>query len=404
MSDADWLKRASPAFRLTIATSWLAPDVWHDQQEQTIQEAVGARVDWAEYLRLVDRHRTPAVSWAALKRAPGLDLPERVQRELQRRSDACRMRAVGHALLLADVLKGFNGDGIAAMPMKGPLLSLELYGDIGLRQSRDLDIMVAPQDVLRAQACLEKLGWRTDASSFPMSPRQREAQLRHEHHIVYVRPQGTCQLELHWRTLWDTADDSSRRWERSVDCSWRGYSYRAMNREDMALYLCSHGGDHAWFRAKWLGDMACMSAKKLVDWEAALKEARGSNQERPLLVCLRLLNAAYGLPLPSSAASARELPSFLIDGAVIDLTAAPEPEPMSPLRRLRRRIRKVRYDRLLRPQASWRKGLAALSYSRQDFRVLRLPDGLFWVYAPLRPFLWVWRRLLGGEPAKPSSK
>jgi hypothetical protein len=25
--------------------------------------------------------------------------------------------------------------------------------------------------------------------------------------------------------------------------------------------------------------------------------------------------------------------------------------------------------------------------------VLRLPDSLFWLYVPLRPFLWAWRHL-----------
>jgi hypothetical protein len=38
--------------------------------------------------------------------------------------------------------------------MKGPILSLELYGDVGLRQSHDLDLMVKPQDDLSQGASL----------------------------------------------------------------------------------------------------------------------------------------------------------------------------------------------------------------------------------------------------------
>lgn len=396
MSDADWLRRSSAAFRLTIATSWLAPDGWRDKQEQAIREAFVAGVDWAEYGRLVVRHRTPALSWSALKRVPGLDVPEPVKLELQQRSDACHMQAVRYALTLTEVLKVFNAEGVGAMPLKGPILSSQLYGDIGLRHFKDLDIMVAPQDVPRAQACLEGMGWNTDASHFPMTPRQWEAFLRYDRHVGYVLPQRACCLELHWSNNWDTEEQTARRWTRSVTTLWRGCLYQSMDPIDLALYLCSHGSDHAWFRAKWLGDVACMQVRNPVDWEAALQDAQGTNQEISLLLCLRLLSEAHGISVPGAAASGRRLPSFVIEKAVVDMNTAVEPEPISALRRLRRGFQRARYDRLLRPYRSWRRSLAGLAYSREDFQVLPLPDKLFWAYAPLRPAIWVWRRLIRG--------
>lgn len=394
MSDAPWLTGCSPAFRLMLATSWLAPDSWRDLQERAIREALEAGVDWSEFLRLMDRHRTPALSWAALKSVSGWDAPELVRQELQRRSDACRVRAAGQALLLAEVLKGFNSAGIAVMPIKGPLLSLELYGDIGMRHANDLDIMVAQHELRPALACLEKIGWRSDASRFPIGPRQWQALLRREHHIGLNRSQRTYALELHWRNPWDDADQSARRWARTATTSWRGHSFEAMSPVDLALYLCSHGSNHTWFRAKWLGDLARIHTSGLVDWEAALQEARQTNQELPLWLGMRLLNDAYGLPVP--ALRTKSLPPFLINRVVADLKTAAEPEPMLPLRRLQKGFRKFRYDRLLWPHISWKQSFADLMYGRKDFQVLQLPDGLFWLYAPLRPFLWAWRRLLRG--------
>src|ERR1039458_7599315 len=126
MPEASWLQNASSAFRLMIASSWLAPASWQDKQEHAIREAIGAGIDWMEYIRLVDRHRTPALSWAALSRVPGLQIPEPAKQELQKRSDSCRMQAVRDSLKLAGVLKGFHSAGIPAMTMKGPILSLEL--------------------------------------------------------------------------------------------------------------------------------------------------------------------------------------------------------------------------------------------------------------------------------------
>ena len=160
MSKAAWLQGTSPAFRLMIAASWLAPDAWQEKQERAIREAVAAGPDWAEYLRLVERHQVVALSWAALSRVPKIPVPEPVEQQLHRLSDACRIQAVKHCLLLTEIFEEFNRAGIPVMPLKGPVLSFELYGDVGLRQSEDLDLQVPNEDLRRAMACLEETGWQ----------------------------------------------------------------------------------------------------------------------------------------------------------------------------------------------------------------------------------------------------
>ena len=402
MPETSWLQSASPAFRLMIATSWLAPASWQDKQEEAIRETIGAGVDWMEYIRLVDRHRTPALSWAALKRVPGLQIPEPARQELQKRSDACRMQAVRHCLLLAGVLKNFNRAGIPVMTMKGPILSSELYGDVGLRQSHDLDLAVTLEDLPRAQACLEKMGWRLDSTWFPLSPRQWESLLRHEWHLSYVHPHGASLLELHWRNPSEPPGPISARWARSFLSVWQGYFLQAMNPIDMVLYLCSHGagGEHAWIRAKWLGDLAGIHAEGQVDWEAALGEAWRTGQERALLASLRLLDLVYGLPLPGLPGDPwKDLPSLLIERPLHNLKAYEEPVTVISAASLINRLRMSRYERLLLSRKAWRARLSRLFYRREDFRMLRLPDGLFWAYVPLHPILWVWRRVLRRRPA-----
>jgi hypothetical protein len=401
MPETSWLQSASPAFRLMIATSWLAPAGWQEQQEEAIREALRAGLDWIEYLRLVDRHRTPALSWAALKRVPGLEIPEPARRELQKRSDACRMQAVRYCIMLAEVLRGFNRAGIPVMPFKGPTLSLDLYGDVGLRQSKDLDLAVTLEDVSRAQACLESMGWRVDSGYFPLTPRQWEGFLRHEFHIGFVHSSGGGGLELHWRNHGDAPGQAGAQWARNVPSEWQRCSYLAMTSIDLVLYLCSHGGRHAWIRAKWLGDMARIRAEGRVDWAAALDQARKTGQERPMLAALRLLKDVYGLPVPELPGDPwKNLPPFLIGSPLHALKVAEDPASRGSLALLRDGIRLNRYDGLvLLPHRTWRDVLADYAYRREDFRVFRLPDSLYWAYVPLRPILWVWRRVLRRRPA-----
>jgi len=396
MANIHWLQGTSPAFRLMIATSWLAPDSWRNNQEEAVREAVGAGPDWIEYLRLVDRHRIPALSWAALKRVPGLAIPESARKGLQERSDACRLQAVRHSLMQAEIVKAFDRAGIPVMTLKGTILSLDLYCDVGLRQSNDLDLVVIPDDISRAQACLESLGWRLNDTYFPITPRQRERLREAEHHFGFVHSARGCILELHWRNHWDMAGEAAAQWARRVTSVWQGCSYQVLDPIDLVLYLSNHGGHHAWFRAKWLGDMARIHADGRVDWEAALDHARSTGQEKPLLSCLQLLHIVYGLPLPELHGDPwKSLPAFLIDSPLRalksskdradrgDLELIPDPE----------RLRLFRYGRLALPRRTWRESLDELAYCRDDFRVLRLPDSLIWAYAPLHPFLWAWVRL-----------
>lgn len=394
MLKSDWLQQTSPAFRLMIATSWLAPDSWKANQVEAIRQAIDAGTDWTEYLRLVDRHRIPALSWAALNRAPGIVIPEAAKLELEKRSDASRMKAVEHCLLLAEVLRGFNRSGIHVMSVKGVILSYELYEDVGLRQSRDLDLAVTQENLVGAQACLERLGWRLDpAKWFPLSPRQWESFLRHEHELHFVHVATGHFLELQWRNQWDSSEQSVACWERSITTEWQGCSYQGMNPIDLVLYLSNHGAEHLWFRAKWLGDLARVHASGLVDWRLVFDEAWRTGQERVLLAGLCLLERVFGLHLPDLPRDSWiQLPSVLTEKPLQALKDPEEPLPpdTSPTS-LRERIIMSRYDRLLRPRRTWLDSLTQFFYSREDFRLIRLPDRFFWAYVPLRPLQWTWR-------------
>jgi hypothetical protein len=146
--------------------------------------------------------------------------------------------------------------------------------------------------------------------------------------------------------------------------------------------------------------MARIRAEGRVDWQAALDQARKTGQERPLLAALRLLKDVYGLPVPELPGDPwKNLPAFLIGSPLHALKVAEDPAARGLLASLRDGIRLNRYDGLVLPHRTWRDVLADYAYRREDFRVIRLPDRLYWAYAPLRPFLWFWRRVLRGRAA-----
>jgi hypothetical protein len=380
-----------------IATSWLAPDTWREKQDEAIREAVNtgpgwSGPDWNEYISLVERHRTPALSWASLNRVPGITIPESIRQEMLRNSDECRMKAVAHCLLLADVLKRLNQAGIPVMPLKGQILSFALYGDVGLRQTLDMDLAVQPEDLDRAQACLVKKDWHLEESFFPMSPRQWDSLLRNESHLNFIHNKIGHMLELHWRSQWETPEAIRARWARSVPFTWQGCAIQTMSPGDLAMYLCSHGGLHQWFRAKWLGDLARAQLQGQLDWEAAFEEARRSRQTKVLLSGIYLLEQLFGIPRPNLPAQSWKESSADLTGVPFEaLTQSNAPSNRASLFKFLYKFRWSRYERLLWPDKSWRDSLSGVLYCREDFTILPLPDAFFWAYKPLRPVLLIWR-------------
>lgn len=110
---------------------------------------------------------------------------------------------------------------------------------------------------------------------------------------------------------------------------------------------------------------------------------------------MRLLHDVYGLPLPDFSGNPwKDLPPFLIAYPIHCLKIPEEPVALGALAKVCEQFRLIRYERLAVPQTTWQDHLAELTYLRENFRVLHLPDRLCWAYAPLRPILWFWRRVL----------
>jgi hypothetical protein len=162
-----------------------------------------------------------------------------------------------------------------------------------------------------------------------------------------------------------------------------------MSTTDLAIYLSAHGAAHQWFRAKWLGDLARLHCNGQVDWMDVLAQARSMGEERPVLLALQLLSESFGLSFHSVPTDLRKrLPNLSASAAIRALTT-PELKGRNAWVIFTEVIKTYRCNRTLWPYMSWR---SVVIYSRLDLGVLCLPDRLFWLYIPLRPLLWLWRR------------
>ena len=95
---------------------------------------------------------------------------------------------IGLALeaLAVEVTTAFERSGIASILLKGPAVTRWLYPASTDRYSVDVDLLVAPADLARAEAALAQLGFE------PFEPRRDD-----KHARSWVRPGDALPVDLH---------------------------------------------------------------------------------------------------------------------------------------------------------------------------------------------------------------
>lgn len=177
--------------------------------------AGGAR--WPPLLELAREHFLLPALWPALRRHGAVDaVPESLRRHLSARAsrnpvpveltleDLHRANAErNHALRLQveGVVALLRRAGIEPVLLKGAALLLADGSDLGERQLRDLDLLVAEESIDTAVDVLRAAGYAPsdDAGVDESRPRSLGWYRRsHHHYCPLVQPGAPAPIELHW--------------------------------------------------------------------------------------------------------------------------------------------------------------------------------------------------------------
>lgn len=261
-----------------------------------LQEAL----DWVYLLRTARPHgMLPLLYWSL-----NTTYPEAVPKATLQQLRHYFYANAGHNLFLTDtllkLLQLFEMHGIPAVPFKGPTLAALAYGNLALRESGDLDILVHRQNVLRIQELLSSQGYQPQN---PLAGSQATAYLQSAYY-VFVRGSGTdlVTVDLQWRMIAESFAfplDTTCSWERLELVCLAGTTVHSLSSEDLLLVLCVHGAKHFWERLMWICDIAEMiRAHEGIDWERLIEQACRLGSRRMLALGLSLANDLLGTTLP----------------------------------------------------------------------------------------------------------
>ncbi|MGD0361271.1 MAG: nucleotidyltransferase family protein [Bryobacteraceae bacterium] len=249
--------------------------------------------DWAALERLASDHGVAPLVMRAL---PAPFASHFQDQERQRTKWGLRLTA--ELLRLLDL---FERNAILALPFKGPVLAEALYGDLALRESCDLDLLVHPNDLASAKKVMLAAGYTTD---LPADAAQQAAYLRARYELHFTTPDGVVPIEIHQAFLapsYCLPFDYEALWQRLERQTFCGREVPALPAGDLLLMLCAHGAKHSWAELSAVCDIArlLVVAEERIYWPAVLGEARAMGAIRILLLGLSLAADLLDSPLPA---------------------------------------------------------------------------------------------------------
>jgi hypothetical protein len=252
------------------------------------------RIDWNYFFLLARRHAVVPLVYGQLK---DLVPPEHLQ-TFKKHYQENSARNVVLTAELSRLIKLFANQGIAAIPYKGPVLSLFAYNDLALRRFVDLDVIVKKHDVARARDLLLADNYTL---SKPLTLEQQELLFRTQHNLQFTKDNRLLIVELHWEVaphLFASTVQTETLWRDLVPFDLNGMPVMTLSADDLLFSLCVHGSRHLWERLGWICDVAELISRRSLNWIKLLDRAARADSERMFLLGLHLAQKLLQTQLP----------------------------------------------------------------------------------------------------------
>jgi hypothetical protein len=350
---------------------------------EQLRELAGTDLDWEYLLATAHHHCLVPLLYLHLNAAASSVVPPQIMGRLERdnhQNTRLNLFLTGDLLKVLELLKE---NGIVAIPFKGPTLALRAFGDVGLRQFGDLDILVHRKDILKVKELLISRGFQ---SMLALTASQQAALLRFDCAYNFKNERGVV-LDVHWELVerhFGFDFETNHLWDRLEPVTISDKQLMTLSTEDLLLILCLHGFTHLWDRLGWICDVASLiDSRKDLNWQLVLENAKTLGARRILSLGLFLASDLLGAAMPPEVwkavqpdAQVKKLAGQIREQLFTSRssTGGKFAEAVTLVT-----LRERRSDRL---RACLRLAASPRSY---DWMFLSVPDSLFFLYYLVRP-------------------
>lgn len=236
--------------------------------------------------------------WAALQDSK-VAIPEATATAM--RTEVTRI-ALENLMLAAEARRlaaAFQRAGVPLLFVKGLTLAKLSYGSISLKKGWDTDLLITRDKLSEAASLLVELGYE---ASLPQEVSVASLQAWHARskESVWRHPARGHFVELHTSLvnspylLPGVGLESE-----AVDVEVvEGVVLPTLARDELFAYLCVHGASSAWFRLKWLADLAAFAGGDAAENERLFRRAQELGSGRSAAQALLLAADLLDMPIP----------------------------------------------------------------------------------------------------------
>lgn len=373
-------------FSAALETEWslllaACSDLPREEETARVPWASGSEIRWDLLLSLADHHGVQPIL-AQYLISLGEHVPVETLDRVKRLYQANLHKVLFLSREFARIVDCLSQAGIEFMPYKGLALAESIYGDVALRQSGDIDLLIHPADLKRVREAVADLLYTPHQT---LSANEEEEYLRSGYECAFDGPAGKNLLEVQWAIqprFYAVDLDMEQLFRRAVKATVVGAEIKTLSPEDSFVIFALHAAKHVWGKLIWLCDLARISRIPTLDWRWIGYQAKELGIVRILRVTLTLARDLLGASLPASALEhlpqdsaadplAEEIETHITSEKIFDVESLAYFKLMTRLRE--RRVDQMRFVSRL-----------AFTPGSGEWAVTRLPRPLFPLYRAVR--------------------
>jgi hypothetical protein len=269
---------------------------------ENLEHLFPANLDWSALFSLAEKHCVYPLLAYRLQELNLPHLPVWVKAQLATRLQLSACRGLALLALLRKLWQRFEVAGIVATTFKGSAFAHIIYGNLALRESVDLDLLVPLSQVAIAKQLLISEGF---VPQVDLTPLQLIAYTHDFHALTFIHPESGLIVDLHWSILvpkYSFCPPPEFVWKHLVSISLPGQVVTTLRPECLLLFICAHSAKEDWYRVRFMTDIAhLLTRHSNLDWAWVWAHMGQVGNVRMLKLGLYLADGLLGVALPAEA-------------------------------------------------------------------------------------------------------